>query len=330
MLHVKKYDKNCFNDWERFIANSKNSSFLFSRNFMEYHSDRFTDSSLIVKHDINTVAVFPANITNDNVVVSHQGLTYGGLVVKKEEKLVDVIVFFREILKYLHTSGIETLRYKEIPSFYNDIPSDEMQYAFFLAEAKLIGRDACSMIKNSFRLPYQKRRRAAIKNAKEEGVEIRFDNDFDVFWNEILIPNLMTRHNTEPVHSLAEIKALYEKFPKNIRQINAYLNNKIMAGVTIFETNTVARGQYTSGSAEGRRNGSLDLLFDIVINETYKDKPFFDFGNSNESLGKVLKQGLLEWKEGFGGRTYSHNFYEVKTANYVLLDKVAQEGGYPL
>jgi hypothetical protein len=292
---------------------------------MEYHADRFTDYSLIVKEDINTVAILPANITKDNVVISHQGLTYGGLIIKRDEKLVDTIIFFREVLKYLHDNGIETFIYKEMPYFYNDLPSDELQYALFLLDAKLIGRDACSMIKNTVRLPYQKRRRMAIKNARKEGVEIRFDNDFEAFWNKILIPNLSTRHNKEPVHSLKEILSLQEKFPNNIKQLNAYLNGEIMAGVTIFETPNVARGQYTSGSVEGRRNGSLDLLFDYVINEVYKDKPHFDFGNSNEEWGRILKQGLLDWKEGFGGRTYSHNFYEIKTRNYVFLDKIEQE-----
>ena len=65
------------------MSKGKNSTFLFQRDFMDYHSDRFMDHSLLVFKDEKLIAVLPGNQV-DNTVYSHQGLTYGGLIVHKK------------------------------------------------------------------------------------------------------------------------------------------------------------------------------------------------------------------------------------------------------
>ncbi len=322
-LSVSRYTPEICGEWNCFLQKAKNASFLFDRNYMDYHADRFRDFSLVCRNENGAVlAMMPANQSADNVVVSHQGLTYGGLVVSRDEKLKDMVILFKEILRYYQDNGIDKIVYKEIPAIYNDVPSDEMQYLLFILEARLVRRDACAVIRNASRFPYQRRRSSAIKHARALGVEIRQDNDFEAFWSQILEPNLMNRHGVRPVHSVAEIQMLHNRFPDQIKQFNAYFQGKIMAGVTIFEMDRLARAQYTSGSAEGRKNGSLDLLFDTLINHVYSHKDYIDFGNSNEDNGHVLNLGLLDWKEGLGARTYAQNFYEIQTANYTLLDKL--------
>ncbi len=293
---------------------------------MDYHKHKFTDHSLMIREDSNNIlALLPANITRDDVLISHEGLTYGGLVIPREAKLINTITYFSILLRFLHESGIKTLVYKEIPAFYNNIPSDEQQYVFFLLNAKLIRRDAASTIKTDVEIPYQKRRVKSIKKARELGVKVKEDNNFEEFWNKILIPNLLEKHGIAPVHSLKEITGLHEKFPDKIKQFNVYLDGEIMGGTTIFEMPDVAHSQYFSGNAEGKRNGSLDLLCEILIKEIYAKKSIFDFGISNENNGRTLNKGLLEWKEGLGARTYSQNFYEIKTQNYTSLEKCIEK-----
>ena len=80
--NIKKYHKNDYKIWNEFIAHAKNATFLFHRDFVEYHQDRFEDFSLLVFEDEKLKAVLPANI-KENLVYSHQGLTYGGLVYKE-------------------------------------------------------------------------------------------------------------------------------------------------------------------------------------------------------------------------------------------------------
>ena len=50
---------------------------------MEYHKDRFQDYSLMVFDENKLVAVLPANRVEVEVF-SHQGLTYGGLVLDQK------------------------------------------------------------------------------------------------------------------------------------------------------------------------------------------------------------------------------------------------------
>ena len=45
---VKRYEPKYFEEWNAFISTAKNATFLFNRDFMEYHSDRFEDFSLLI------------------------------------------------------------------------------------------------------------------------------------------------------------------------------------------------------------------------------------------------------------------------------------------
>ena len=321
MIEVLKYSKVHREKWDSFLENSKNSTFLFNRNFVEYHADRFNDNSLIVYENGKISAIIPANIDIDNVFHSHQGLSYGGFVFKRNENLNNILRFIHATLKYLSLKGITRIKYKSLPKFYSTIGSDEVEYALFLLDAKLIRRDTALAINLKDKIEYQNRRTRAIKKAKKIGVIIDIGS-FESFWNEILTPNLTQRFGVKPVHSLKEIELLAKYFPANIKQFNAYLDGRIIAGTTIFETPNVAHAQYISAIQEGRENGGLDFLFSFLIENVFADKDYFDFGISNENNGKSLNHGLLDWKEGFGGRTFAHDFYEIETSKFGQLENL--------
>ena len=50
---VKPYRESDYANWNAFIGQAKNATFLFHRDFMEYHKDRFEDFSLMVFEDEN-------------------------------------------------------------------------------------------------------------------------------------------------------------------------------------------------------------------------------------------------------------------------------------
>uniref|UniRef100_UPI0025C37735 GNAT family N-acetyltransferase n=1 Tax=Flavobacterium sp. TaxID=239 RepID=UPI0025C37735 len=316
---VKKYQESDYENWNAFIGQAKNATFLFHRDFMEYHKDRFQDNSLIVLYKDKWIGVFPANKVG-NEIFSHQGLTYGGLVYNEESKLTPVITAFRAVLLFLEANGIEKLHLKTLPSIYHTKPAEEIQYALFLAEAQLVRRDSLSVIDLSKQYDFSKIRKRGIQKGIANGLVIKEETSFKSFWNEVLIPNLDERHNAKPVHSLEEMDLLKNIFPTNIRQFNVYHNDTIVAGTTVFETEMVAHCQYISKYENDENLGSLDFLYQFLIKEAFANKRFFDFGISNESQGKKLNDGLSYWKESFGANTIVHDFYEVKTANYVKLD----------
>nr|WP_315207153.1 GNAT family N-acetyltransferase [uncultured Flavobacterium sp.] len=318
---VKQYQESDYINWNAFIGQAKNANFLFHRDFMEYHKERFEDFSLMVFEDKKLVAVLPANKAGA-IVFSHQGLTYGGLVCNEQSKLTTVINTFRSVLLFLNENKIEKLHVKTIPSIYHTKPAEEIQYALFLAEAKLVRRDSLSVIDLSQKNNFSKIRKRGIQKGILSGLIIKEEEVFESFWNEILIPNLNERHDAEPVHSIAEMNLLKNNFPKNIRQFNVYFNDKIVAGTTVFESETVAHCQYISKYEKDENLGSLDFLYHFLITEVFADKRFFDFGISNEDQGRKLNEGLSYWKESFGASTIVHDFYEVETVNHFKLENI--------
>lgn len=318
---VKLYQETDYTKWNDFIGQAKNATFLFHRDFMEYHKDRFEDFSLLVYENEKLVSVLPANRVND-VVYSHQGLTYGGLVYNEEVKLFSVIEIFKSILFFLNENRITKLHLKTLPSIYHLKPAEEIQYSLFLADAKLVRRDSLSVLDLSQKNKTSKIRKRGIQKAILNNLIIKEETVFDEFWDEILIPNLDKKHNAKPVHTLEEIGSLKNVFFQNIRQFNVYKDDKIVGGTTVFESNNVAHCQYISKNENQDNLGSLDFLFEFLIKEIFSKKRFFDFGISNESQGKKLNEGLSYWKESFGASTIVHDFYEVETINHSLLNNV--------
>ena len=290
---------------------------------MEYHKDRFEDYSLLVYDSKDKlVAILPAHKV-EKTLCSHQGLTYGGLVLSSKIILSEVILIVKTILEFLNKNLISKLHLKIIPSIYNTIPSDEMEYICFLLEAKLNRRDALAVLDISNQIEVSRVRKRGIKKGKSNGLLVKEENDFTSFWNELLIPNLKERYNANPVHSLTEISYLKSKFPNQIKQYNVYQDDKIVGGVTVFETNNVIHPQYISGNKVFNNElGGLDFLYHHLISNVYKKEKYFDFGISNENQGKQVNESLHYWKESFGARTIVQNFYEIETKNYSLLDTV--------
>ena len=312
MIEVRKYKSEDKVIWNEFVSTAKNATFLFNRDFMDYHKDRFEDFSLMCFEKEKLVGVLPANILGDTVY-SHQGLTYGGLVLHQSINLLKVFDVYKNILIFLNNKFISFLNIKIIPIFYNTIPSDELEYFLFKSSAKLIKKDVLMVIDFRNKLKFKKNRREGVNKANRSDLEIRIDNDFDTFWNNILIPNLSIKHDVLPLHSLLEIKRLANLFPKNIQQVNVYRNGKIIAGSTVFLTQTTIHPQYVSGNKEKNIFGSIDYLYDFLINQYCNDKYYFDFNTSSENDGAILNSGLLFWKEGCGARTVIANNYEVNT-----------------
>tara|TARA_R110002073_G_scaffold71725_6_gene175872 strand:- start:138 stop:1109 length:972 start_codon:yes stop_codon:yes gene_type:complete len=319
VFQVCKYTNSKKADWDNFIATAKNATFLFQREFMDYHNDRFEDFSLMVYKDEKLYAVFPANKNGENIY-SHQGLTYGSFVLQDSAKLKSTFIAFKELLKFLFEEGIKKLDIRIIPTFYNSLPSDELEYVLYKAGASLVKRDVILLIDYQNKLRFQKNRREGINKAKRKNLIVKVDGDYEAFWNKILIPNLKEKHNSSPVHSLDEIKLLAARFPNHIKQVNVYQDDKIVAGTTVFLTKKVIHPQYVSANSNKNELGSLDVLYNFIIDHFIAGRNYFSFNTSSEENGKLLNEGLLFWKESCGARPHVFNNYEINTDTYKTLE----------
>lgn len=309
-IRIDRYEAKHQKIWDVFITNSKNGTFLFYRNYMEYHSDRFVDHSLLFfTPDNKLVAVMPANV-DKNILVSHGGLTYGGVITGKSMRATLMLDIFEALKTYLQTLNIDHLIYKVVPHIYHDVPAEEDQYALFINKAALVRRDIATTIDLKNRTGYSERRKRGIKKANKIGLSVKKSNDYQQYM-DLVKDNLGMKYGVKPVHSFDEIKRLADEFPENIKlYVTKNKIDEIIAGVIIYETKTVAHAQYIASNDDGRENGALDILFDQLINHYYEGKLYFDFGISTENNGEFLNTGLIEQKEGFGGRATTYDFYK--------------------
>jgi len=309
--------------WDAFVLKSNQDTFLFFRDFMDYHSDRFNDFSLMIYADEKLVALLPANKV-DNVLYSHQGLSYGGLIYNDGLKTLEFIEIYKSILEFLTNNQVDELYLKELPLVYHKNPTNNpLHYICFKVKAKLHRTDMHSVIDMNFK-KLSSSRKEGLKRGQKHGLSVQEVDSFELFWNSVLIPNLKSKHGVKPVHSLDEINLLKSKFPNNIRQFNAYHLNEIVAGVTIFENEQVVHCQYISGTDKRSELGSLDFLHVFLVEEVFAYKSFFSFGTSNTDQGQYINKGLQFWKEGFGARSITQNFYSIETINYRMLEDVVK------
>ena len=296
-------------EWNLFVAASKNGTFLFDRHFMDYHSDRFCDHSLLVYRDQRLYALLPAN-QKDDTLVSHGGLTYGGLVTDSRCSAKGVLDAFTAINEYLRQQGFRHVVYKAVPWIYHQLPAEEDLYALTsVCHARLTIRDISSAIIGDRKLRFSESRKSGIRKAHRQGLTIAESTDFATFW-QILNENLTGKYGVRPVHSVAELELLHSRFPEKIRLYMAFDGETPVGGTLLFLTPQVLHTQYISANAFGKQHGAIDLLFDHLINNTYKDYPYIDFGKSTVSDSADLNEQLIFQKEGFGARAVCYDTYE--------------------
>jgi len=309
MFEILRYTSSHADEWNQFVATSKNGTFLFDRRYMDYHADRFTDHSLLFFLNGQAYALLPANQKED-VLYSHQGLTYGGLVMNEKATSVAVLQLFRDLNVYLCQHHIRKVVYKAVPHIYHSIPAEEDLFALYsVCGAQLQERNVTATIDLARRLKWSRDRKYGINRCRNNGVTVRESNDLKAFW-QVLSDNLMTRFGARPVHTLEEIQLLKSRFPHLIRLFVAEQEGSLLGGTLLYLSRNVVHTQYISASPKGKQLRVMDAIFHHLLNEESWPCRYFDFGTSNEEDGHYLKESLIYQKEGFGARAISHDIYE--------------------
>lgn len=318
MSTVQKPDELCIfrydpdrdrNAWDDFVGKAKNSHFMFFRNYMDYHSDRFRDHSLLFYRGDKLLAILPASEHGEELR-SHGGLTYGGFLCGESMKQSRMMECFRLLRGYLSDRGFSRMIYKCIPHIYHRIPAEEDRYALFRSLARIMKIEPATVVPMKVRVKMSQDRKLHISKARREGVVCRQSEDFDRFF-ELENTVLESRHRVRAVHTAEEMRLLHSRFPQNIELHLAMRNEELLAGVLLFITEKTVHTQYMASAGEGREIGALDFLVATLIERFREEKEYFDFGISSESGGQILNEGLIYQKEGFGGRTVAYETWEL-------------------
>jgi len=310
MLEIRRYTPVQKQAWNDFVSCSKNGTFLLDRDYMDYHADRFTDHSLMVYRRNKLYALLPGNKTGDTFY-SHQGLTYGGLIMSDKTVAADVVQIFRLLNDLLRQEGIRKVIYKAIPWIYHRQPSDEDLYAVVEVCGATVSRGLSSAVSRDHLNKWYRIRESGAKYARKMGLIIQETDDYKPFW-QVLSNNLRERYGLLPVHTVEEIELLHRCMPDHIRLIVVKEGSETVGGTVLYVSDRVVHSQYIAASPRGKQIHALDLLFDVVIRQALASHAYFDFGISTERHGTYLNEQLIYQKEGFGGRGVCYDWYEWK------------------
>ena len=306
---VKRYTPAQQAEWDNFAGTCRNSTFLHKRGYMDYHAHRFTDHSLMFYRNARLIALLPAHI-KENTLCSHNGLTYGGLLLPHGIATEAVLCIFDTLMEYMrHNTTATGIIYKPTPHIYHRYLCEEDLYALFRHNATLTERKVSSAIPLKSPLPISGRRK--LTASTKSRLSIIEDGDYNAFW-KILEKRLQGKYNAAPVHSIEEMTLLKSRFPENIKLFCVADNNgEILGGVVLFITDNVVHMQYSGTTEEGRRISALDYLYEELINNRFAGKEYFDFGTSVEDGGRYLNSGLIAYKERLGGRAVVYDTYTI-------------------
>lgn len=310
MVTIEPYTSAHADEWNLLVDRSRNGTFLHCREYMDYHSDRFDDCSIIARNGKgNIVAELPAN-RMENTLFSHSGLTYGGWLLSKDANAAIMVDIWEKTIEYLRGENISKLVYKPVPYIFHRYPADDDIYGLVRMGAQISSSFVSSAILLSDPIPFASTPHWAVNKARRAGFEVHRSSDFQAFF-AILTSVLERRHNAVPVHSLEEMEMLVSRFPENIRLYGVFEGTTMIAGTILYITDSVVHTQYIASSPRGFETRALPLLFASLIEEYSADgkRCYFDFGTSNEQGGAVLNTGLLEQKCSFGARAIAYNTF---------------------
>ena len=312
---IKPYTEDLFSRWDEFIDISNNGVFLHKRKFLSYHKDRFIDASVIIENDKGQlIGLFPAAVDSLNKlsIVSHPGITFGGIVSGNRCRGETCIQAVKMICDYYRQRGYKALIYKVVPYIYHKQPYQDDLYTLFRIGAIIYRSDISATINLTARGRVTKGRKYEINKGRKKGVTIQNDIEYSKDIWKILERSLLKKHKVKPVHSLQEILLLHSLFQKEITFLSAIMDDQVVAGLVLFRMGNVLHTQYIAAGNEAYETGALDFLIESAI-DLAKEKNFkyYNFGISNESEGQILNEGLYRFKRSFGAGSVVHDYYKL-------------------
>lgn len=313
-MYIRPYTPSDAPEWDRFVENSRNATFILRRGFMDYHADRFCDASLLLYDDKDRLmAMLPASADGDTVT-SHAGLTYGGWIVgESRPTVVQMLEAWTLMSDHYKSRGYHTLLYKAIPHIYHKYPAEEDLYVLFRNNAEVKSVLASSVVDLTCPIHFNKGCQRHIKKIACSGYIINESDEWERFWS-ILEARLSERYGAHPVHSVDEIRLLKSRFPNNIvLWLISDSAGELLGGTVLFVDGQVVKSQYIASTIAGREVNALDYLFSVLFGYYFRrGYKYFDLGPSCEDGGWRLNEGLIGQKNGYGGRCIAYTTYEVK------------------
>jgi len=323
MYEILPYSPDLEKRWDCFVMNdSMNGTFLQTRKFLNYHPEgRFTDASFFVEKSGIVVAVVPGcNV--DGKFISHQGSTFGGPIISKDfysgNKILEVI---KTIDDYI-VRNFKSVKLKPTSPIFATAPTDLVDYALEQAGYSRHTELSCYTPLSKDVDPLDFCTGNCRRNFRQsEKLNLTYgeipDGEMETFYECLVLSK--ARHNTTPVHSLAELRDLKQRFPNEILFRGVWLNGEngqdrvYLSGMMIFyfKQANVFHFQYLAPDDSRRETNATTSLFVNAMREATKTGvEKFSWGISTEDGGAYLNENLYRFKESFGALPCLNARYE--------------------
>lgn len=321
MISIVRYTQEHKKQWDDFCKSALNGVFLFYRDYMDYHNDRFQDHSLLFYKEKKLIALLPCNERTEKfenssemtrVLSSHDGLTFGSFIMGIHTHQSDMMDCVAELKEYCKVEGLSAVHFKPVPIMLQKTPAEQDVFALIYHGAKLLKSEPSIITAIKGYIPNYGEKWSN-KCAVQSNLYFRCCvEDFDwEQYHKLLTYVLYKYHQTKPVHSLSELLLLRNRFPENIQLFAVFNEDTMVAGTVVYIYNGTVHTQYMAANEDGRDKRALHYCIHNIINY-FKDKNWLDFGTSMMNRGNELDKGLIMFKEGFKGNALLYNHWLLK------------------
>ena len=317
MYEIQPYTREQESRWDRFVMeDSMNGTFLQTRKFLNYHPEgRFTDASFFVEKSGIVVAVVPG-CSVDGSFVSHLGSTFGGPVISKDfysgNKILEIV---KDIDDYI-VRNFKSVKLKPTSPIFATVPTDLLDYSLEHSGYSRHTELSCYTPIAKDVDPLENCKRECRHNFRQsEKLNLTYgeipDCEMEKFYDFLV--KSKARYNTKPVHSLAELQNLKQRFPEEILFRGVWQDGIYLSGMMIFyfRQAKVFHFQYLAPDDSKRETNATTSLFVNAMREAAQvgcEK--FSWGISTEDAGAYLNENLYRFKESFGALPCLNARYE--------------------
>lgn len=315
-----KYEK----IWDMLVLEeSINGNFLQTRNFLNYHQPKkFVDNSLLFFKGDELVAVIPANeIEDGQILISHQGSTFGGLVISKQFATISNFNWiFYELMEYIKKKGYKRVEFRMPNWLYarDERHYELLDYYFhlngFSVQAEVGFFIDINSLEPEFEKKYDQLRRRKLKKSLKSNLQFRkLDSNEEIkeFYNTLA--DNMLKFKTTPLHSYENMLDFKNNRLENIVSFyGVFHENDMIAGSMVFNfcDKKVFHTQYLASRYQYLDLCPNEYLYTQLIKEAqllgYR---YLSFGTATLEHGAVFNENLALYKEGYNTETYVNRTY---------------------
>lgn len=295
-VKLSRYTQNDKSSWDSLVAKTSPGLVLHYRDYMEYHSELFEDFSICFWDQNSLLAVAPGTRNKDEWI-SHQGLTFGGLILPSEN-ITEMMRYIQMLNKFLLKEDFKKSTIILASNSFYPNGNTEWIYAFNQAGYVASENHLNQFIHKSSNLPKKKLTNA--RAAFRKGITFSIDlSNLPPLYN-LIEENLVSKYERKPIHTLAEIELLCKRFPDLISTYTTNFEKKVVAGAIVFQSFNSLHIQYLATNDLGKQIRAQDYLIKEILDIAKAKCKNLSFGKSTSGDNAALNSSLYNFKAEYG------------------------------